>query len=51
MKTMTRKYAALRKSTGSVAKTFATREAAREFKRMNGFKHVIKNLETEMIVR
>lgn len=50
MKTM-KKYAALRKSTGSVAKTFATRDAARAFKKMNGFKHVIQNTITGMIVR
>lgn len=50
MKTM-KKYAALRKSTGSVAKTFATREEARAFKRMNNFRHVIKNLMTEAIIR
>lgn len=50
MKTM-KKYAALRKSTGSVAKTFATREAAREFKRMNNFKHRLVRIDDGTPIR
>jgi hypothetical protein len=51
MKKTMKKYAAIRKTTGSTAKTFATREAAREFKRMNGHKHLIQVIETGAIIR
>lgn len=48
---MNKKYAVKHRRTGKMSRTFATREAARTFKRNNAFRYSIVNLATQQVVR